>query len=274
MILMGNDAKLIIGVDYAATFSGLSELIASMEGERRGPTDARINKMALESFKQSVKSEAASAAVRAQAEMFKDSVPELLKQDKKAIKVWADDDGELSIERYLNDEERYWKRTKRPRRKNKTMRLMAEISATGWSTDAELTIRCSTIVSMAAWLADEGYEVEVLAADYSIAFLNDGNPKNSELGTVIVKQASETLDIDNLAGILCSQNFGYEVLLRGIVHNCPKAVRPHWGYVEPIPANVLKALDVDVSVPRDILTVSKASAWLSREIKRLSTPEH
>lgn len=264
--LIGNEAQSIIGVSYAVTWSGVSEMLSSMEGPQKGPTNARIDQFDIRHFREKVRDPIAGDACRRLADSIRGNVPTMQREERRAIRVWSDDGSELSIERYLSDDEMCWRQVKRPKRPGRTIRLMAEISATGYSNDYELTLRCSTIVALATWLVEEGYEVEVLAADYSTTF---GPSMPSELGTVIVKQASDDLDVDAMAAVLCSQRFGYETFLKAIVHACPLVTHTYWGHVEPIPSNVLKALDVDVSVPRSIMSTEAAGAWLKGQVERL-----
>ncbi len=284
-VIIGEMARSIIGVDFAATWAGLSEMLADMEGPKKGPNAAHINQATIKKYKSNTQDKAVGDRCRKLAESLMSSVPEMQKSERKLKRIWADDDGELNIERYINDEERYWRRLQRPRRPCKTIRLMAEISATGYTSDADIELRCALIVALSTWLIEYGYEAEVLAADYSHHFFakddsidydyyntyyNKQQDTGTELGTVIVKSASEDLNVDNLAAILCSHDFGYNALLRAIVHVCPKKCSSYWGSVVNIPDNVLKALEVDVSVPRFVESHEQAKKWLSKAVKKLS----
>lgn len=268
--LIGHDAKSLIGVDYAATWNGIHELIHDMECAQKGPSNAYINKVSIKKFKENVINDVAGKKALQIADAFRDRIPELKKPEKTKKKVWSDDDGDLNVERYIDGEEKCWRKIIRPKRPNRSLRLMAEISSTGFSTDDELFTRCSTIIAIASWLEDAGYGVEVLAADYSVGF---SACNKDEIGTVVVKQASESLDAGNLAGILCSQDFGYNILLKGIVHVCPVEVDMCWGWVKPIPKTVLQSMGVDISVPRNVMYKEQADEWLKKTVKLIEAGE-
>lgn len=276
VILIDKAAQDIIGADFVVTWSSLSELLASM----RGPkfiNDDKINPSDIEKFQQSIRDQAVGQRIRKLAEQLTNQVPEMRRIEKRASRVWSDDEGELSIERYLNDDDAYWRRLKRRRRPARAIRLMAEISANGWTRDEELEARCSTIVALAIWLVEFGYEVEILGADYSTSFLehfgNDLKHEGSELGTVVVKHASDDLDVDVLAGILCNQRFAYDILLKAIVRACPRVCHSGWGRVTSVPSRILRTLDIDVSVPRGVMSMEAARAWLMQQVKLLTLPD-
>lgn len=271
VVLINKEAQTLLGVDYAVVWDDLGSLLESMRApERNGSRISSFEtKQIIEDHKSMKGDVIKGERCRKIAETLINETPTFQKEEKTRTKVWSDDAGELSIDRYLDDNELCWRKVARKKRKSKCIKLMAEISSTGFSKDEELLTRCGTIVALSQWLDGEGYEVEVYASDYSVGFFGNASQGSSELGVVKIKTADDMMDVEKLAAILCSQKFGYDILLRAIVNIFPYVPAWGWGVVKAIPSETLKSMGIDVSVPRNVMTVKDAKRWLSDTVEKL-----
>lgn len=279
IILVNKEAQQIVGVDYYIKWEGISELVESLEK----PDDLNrtfVKERDVSFLKSDWRDSQKGAICRKGAEELMPLVPSFQKEVPTLRRLWDEDGSELSIDRYLDDNELCWKRTKRRRRPMKTIRILAEISATGISLNSELMLRTSVVLALGQWLEDYGYEVEVLAGDYSQEFgkassgyytpIDSLHNSDLELGLVTVKGVEEDLNADKLAALLSRHEFAFSCFLQAIVKEAPFKLNERWGRVTTVPQRILDALEIDVSVPRRIATLDAAIEWLENVAKRLA----
>ena len=157
----------------------------------------------------------------------------------------SDDGGELLVDRYLSGDEDYFRRS--ARRPSKVISVACEVTP-GGDTEVGSTIRGAATAALIDWLQAAGYNVEVLAIDYSTGWLDQSiNGRTDEASVVVVKSTGDQVDENTLGMCLANREFA-----RSVVFRTARALdlRPGTpGCARSMPESVRQGLGVDVSCP-------------------------